>query len=177
MSMTFIQHTELTSTQASITFSSIPNTFTDLYLVLSFRSTEGFTGSNAQMSFNGSSSGYSTRLLYGTGSGAASATGGSTIINWSPTTSGGGSTANTFGNASIYIPNYTSSNAKSVSIDAVAENNATASRQDINAGLWNNSAAISSISFTWEQSTNFAIGSSATLYGITRGSTPGVTVS
>ena len=175
--MTLIQHIELASAQSSISFTSIPNTFTDLLLVCSFRSTENTVGSNAEIRFNGSSSGYSSRLLYGTGSSAASATGGSDRIHWAPTTSGGSSTANTFGNAQIYIPNYASSNAKSVSIDAVAENNATASRQDINAALWNNSAAISTIAFTWEQSANFAIGSSVTLYGITKGSDGTTTVS
>jgi hypothetical protein len=38
------------------------------------------------------------------------------------TTSG---TSNTFSSTEIYIPNYTSSNNKSVSVDSVTENNAT----------------------------------------------------
>lgn len=163
-----IQHQRLESAASSITFSNIANMWTDLLVVCSFRSTEGAVGSNAEIRFNSSSSGYSSRLLYGTGSSAASATGGSDRIQWAPTAVGGGSTANTFSNASIYIANYASSNAKSVSIDAVTENNATASRQDLNAALWNNSAAINSITFTWEQTANFAPGSSATLYGINR---------
>jgi hypothetical protein len=116
--------------------------------------------------------------LFSSGSGNASTTtGASDRIQWAPTTSGNSSTANTFGNALIYISNYASSNAKSVSIEAVAENNATTARQDLNAALWNNSAAITSIALTWEQATNFAVGSSATLYGITKGSSGGVVVS
>jgi hypothetical protein len=177
MTYTLIERVELTSAQASITLSSIPATFTDLHLLISIRSTENAVGSNAEITFNGSTSGYSSRLLYGTGSSAASATGGTTKINWAPTTTGNNSTASTFGNASIYISNYRTSNAKSVSIDAVAENNATTNRLDLNAALWNNSAAITSIAFNWEQSANFAVGSSITLYGITAGSSGGVVVS
>lgn len=166
-----IQTIEVGTATANITFSSIPQIYDDLLVVASFRSSESTVGSNAEIRFNNSSTGYSSRLLYGGGSGAgASATGGSDRIQWAPTTSGNSSTANTFGNASIYIANYRSSVAKSVSIDAVAENNATTSRQDINAALWNNTAAITSISFTWEQTANFVQFSSASLYGITRGS-------
>jgi hypothetical protein len=174
---TRISHQKISASGVTaINFDSIPSTYTDLALVVSIRSTEGTVGSNAEIRFNGVSSGYSSRLLYGAGSGnGLSATGGSNRIQWAPTTAGNNSTTNTFGNALIYIPNYASSNAKSVSIDAVAENNATASRTDLNAALWNNSAAITSIAFTWEQAANFAIGSSATLYGITKGSSGGVT--
>lgn len=176
---TVIKHEEITTgSVTSIQFTSIPNTFTDLVILVSIRSSESAVGANAEIRFNGVSSGYSSRLLYGVGSGnGSSATGGSDRIQWAPTTSGNSSTANTFGNALIYIPNYASSNAKSVSIDAVAENNATTSRQDINAALWNNSAAITSIALTWENPANFVVGSSATLYGITKGSSGGVVVS
>jgi hypothetical protein len=75
-------------------------------------------------------------------------------------------TANTFGNTSIYIPNYRSSAAKSFSVDAVTENNATLAYQNIQAGLWNNSAAITSISISFLSGGNWAQGSSASLYGI-----------
>jgi hypothetical protein len=52
-------------------------------------------------------------------------------------------TANTFGNTEFYIPNYTSSNYKSFSVDGVTENNATAAFA-LYAGLWSNTAAITS---------------------------------
>lgn len=175
---TVIEHREIATAVSSIEFTSIAGTYTDLALLVSIRSSESAVGANAEMKFNGSGSGYSTRLLYGGGSGSgATATGGSNRIQWSPTTSGNSSTANTFGNALIYIPNYASSNNKSVSIDAVAENNATTSRQDLVAALWSNSAAITSIAFTWENPANFVVGSSITLYGVTKGSSGGVTVS
>lgn len=176
---TVITHREIQSGgTSSIEFTSIPSTFTDLVLLVSIRSVEATVGSNADMRFNGNSSGYSSRLFYGGGSGnGASTSGGTDRISWAPTTSGGSSTASTFGNALIYIANYASSNPKAVSIDAVAENNASTSRQDLNTAVWSNSAAITSIVLTWEQTTTFAVGSSATLYGITRGTSGGVTVS
>jgi hypothetical protein len=60
----------------------------------------------------------------------------------------------------------------------VTENNATNANQGISAGLWSNNAAISSIRLFYTGSSNdIATGSSATLYGILKGSSGGVTVS
>jgi hypothetical protein len=75
------------------------------------------------------------------------------------------STANTFGNVAIYIPNYTSSNNKSISVDGVGENNATTAFADLYAGLWANSSAITSITL-YNIISDFAEFSTATLYGI-----------
>jgi len=175
MTYTLIAHTELSSAQASIDFNSIPQTFTDLQIVLSSRSSTAPNPtaiSDGNIYFNASNSGYSGRLLLGDGSGAASGSY-SNIFFWLPSAN---ATANTFGNASIYIPNYRTSNAKSVSLDLVTENNATFNYDLIFAGLWNNSAAITSISLQTNL-TNFGQFTSATLYGITSGSSGGVVVS
>jgi len=80
------------------------------------------------------------------------------------------------GSVGIYIPNYTSSNAKSASIDGVSENNATASYQTIDAFLWNDTSAITSITLTLSGG-NFAQYSSASLYGVTAGNDGITTVS
>jgi hypothetical protein len=47
----------------------------------------------------------------------------------------------------------------------------------VNAGLWNNTAPITSITLGSLNSASFVTNSSATLYGITKGSSGGVTVS
>jgi len=150
---------------ANIEFTSIPQTYTDLVVKLSARSTSTNTFENYILTFNGSSqTGMSGRHLYGTGSAAGSGS----------YSSGDGSifsvpanvTASTFGNAEIYIPNYTSSNNKSISIDNVSENNATAGQQNLQASLWSNSAAITSIRFALSGG-NYAQYSTATLYGVT----------
>jgi hypothetical protein len=172
MSITKIQHIELSSAQSSITFSSIPQTFTDLLLVTSARKNN--VSPQVTMRFNGSTSGYSARGFLGI-------TEQSSIFTYTDTTILGGltarstSTANTFSNNAVYISNYTSSNAKSTSLDAVHENNAAAANQWFEAGLWNNSAAITEIQLL-VGSDSFTAGTSATLYGVTKGSTAGVTV-
>lgn len=173
--MQIIQHTELGSAQASIDFTSIPNTFTDLLLVCSLRCATS-TSAVVIMTFNNNASSYSWRRLIGDGSNAFSdntaSSGNIRVIGSNPS----GSTASTFGNTQFYIPNYASSNNKSVSVDGVRENNATSAEMNIAAGLWSNTTAINQITLS-PDSGNWAAGSSATLYGILKGSAGGVTVS
>jgi hypothetical protein len=173
MTYTLIAHQELTSSQASITFSSIPQTFTDLLLVISPREAgSSFSATNLFLTLNGSTANFSARHLFGTGSGVVTNTADRVLA----TVNGGTSTANTFGSVSVYFPNYRSNLAKSFSSDGVSENNSTEAYQRISAHLWNNTAAISSIALNMGND-NFVSGSSATLYGITAGTTPGVVVS
>ncbi len=74
---------------------------------------------------------------------------------------------NTFANGEIYIPNYTASVNKSVSIDSVTENNATSAIAALDAGLWANTAAITSINLNGNNG-NFVQYSTAYLYGIVK---------
>jgi len=173
MSMTVIEHIEVGSGgQASITFSAIPADFTDLYIVVSARGEFASDYDVFDIYPNGSSTNDTFRVLRGNGSSATSETDAFIRVRYSANNA----TANTFGNASIYIPNYRASAAKSFSIDAVTENNATQAFQEITAGLWNVTDAITSITL---QSIlgEFAEYSSATLYGITAGSDGTTTVS
>jgi hypothetical protein len=178
--MTLIQHQELGSSQASITFSSIPQTFTDLFLVISARSNRsGADYSNGKFGFNSSTTGYSARTLIGRTS----------VITVNGTTDSvlpfglpaANATANTFSSVQIYIPNYTLAIAKSVSIDGSLENNKAGTDEfenRIDAGLWNDTAAITSIQIGIRalDSASFVQYSSATLYGILKGTSNGVTV-
>lgn len=177
MTMQLIQHQELGSAQASLTFSSIPQTFTDLYLLVSAR----LSSTNSEglfVEFNGSTSGYSARDLYGTGSSAASSVNpyGITSKLFIGSQASSAQTSSTFNNTSVYIPNYTSSNAKSVSTENVMETNATATNMDVLAGLWTGTAAITSIVIT-SNNGNLVQYTSATLYGILKGSDGVTTVS
>ena len=157
---------------ASITFSAIPAGYSDLLLKLSLRNSTAIN--SMTLRFNGSSSNFTQRELQGEGSGTPSS-GARTdsIIRLSVNRSD--FTANTFSSTSIYIPNYLASANKSFSVDAVTENNATTSLQTIIAGLWSQTAAITEISFT--SPANFVEFSSASLYGIVRGSDGTTTVS
>jgi hypothetical protein len=178
MSFELIETKTLSSAAASIEFTSIPQDGTDLVIFVSLRST-GSTDGDVSLRFNGSTSGYSYRGLFGTGSSTGSSSGfyGSDegyATLWSP----GSTTSNTFGNGLIYIPNYTGSQNKSYSGDAVYENNATTAFQLIIAGLWSNTAAITSVTFTGAGDTGtFATGSTISLYKVTKGSDGSTVVS
>ena len=148
---------------STIDFSSIPQTYTDLVLKISARIDNANVWSDIYVRFNGSTTNYSDRVLYGSGSGAASIYETNTGIDFRTSTTN--NTASTFGNIEIYIPNYTSSNKKSASGDGVSENNATSAIAQLVAGLWDNTSAITSISI-FGSGGNFVQYSTATLYGI-----------
>jgi hypothetical protein len=152
---------------ATVTFSSIPSTYTDLCLKVSARTLRtDVVYDPLGITFNSSSSGYSTRMVYGLSGTAASATSGSTsAIDWAYAATSL-ATSNTFSSIDIYVPNYASSNNKSVSIDSVTENNGTAAIANLNAGLWSNSAAITSIVITTPNGLNLVEYSSFYLYGV-----------
>jgi hypothetical protein len=150
-----IDKTILGSTAASVTFTAIPSTYTDLLVKVSSRNTS--SSEIFDFGFNGVTTNQSSVYLNGSGSAATSAT--YTLFGRSVQT---GATASTFSNNEIYIPNYAGSTFKSVSIDAVNENNATGAFSSLVAGLWSSTAAITSITFT----ASFDTGSSFYLYGI-----------
>jgi hypothetical protein len=167
--MQLIAHQELASAAASITFSSIPADYTDLYVVFSLRNSVD-TGAGT-IAFNTGGT-YTRRRLLGNGSAASSDTPSADYL-CGPLSF----TASTFGNGSIYIPNYKSAAAKSYSSDSVNENNATSANQALIAGLWSGTDAITSLTLTPLSSGNWVQYSSATLYGITAGSDGIVAVS
>ena len=148
---------------SSIEFTGIPTTYTDLVVKVSMRAS--YDNINWTLKFNSSGSGYSQRVLYGDGSNPASQSLTSQSVIYGYAMEKSTYTSNTFNNVEIYIPNYAGSTNKSVSIDEVSENNATLSYQSIVAGLWSNTAAITSIS-VGGYTGNLTQYSSATLYGI-----------
>jgi hypothetical protein len=165
-----LERTELNASAASVSFLNIPQTgYTDLKIVASARTTSSNTVEGSTITFNGSST-YSTRFLQGDGSSATSGT--QTILN-ALLFNAATSTANTFGNSEMYIPNYTGSNQKSVSGDGVNENNATQGFAGMFAGLSTLTSAITTITIAGNASGSFVAGSTFSLYGIAAlGTTP-----
>lgn len=158
----------LTSNQASVSFTGLgaySSDYTDLKIVMSARTQSIYESDNAFLTFNGSSSGYSEKTIQNINGTVYSFNASSAYINWAGVTTGNGATSNTFGNSEIYIPNYSSSNYKSVSADGTQEHNGTATVLALTAALWSNTAAITSITLT-PQNPNFVSGSSFYLYGI-----------
>ena len=173
MTYTLIAHQELTSSQASITFSSIPQTFTDLLIQTSLRGDRNDAIELANLSFNGTSANRTWRYLRGLDTAAGSFSGTSAETGFFPTAQ---SATNTFGSMSIYIPNYRVASSKSFSADNASPTTPTTwASLFLVAGLWSNNTAITSI--TLSGLANLVSGSSATLYGITAGSSGGVVVS
>jgi hypothetical protein len=164
MSYTLIERKELTSNSATVEFTSIPQIFDDLIFLISPRgSGAGQIINGGAMTLNGSNS-ISFRSLFGNGSTTNVNAGSDGYYASFP---GDGATANTFGNISVYIPNYRLSQSKGISINSVTEHNGTQSNQEILAGIWANNNAITSVSFTIF-SHNYVPNSSFSLYGIDR---------
>ena len=163
-----IQTYTLSSATSSVTFSNIPQNYTDLKLVVSARSDRSGARGYVQVTFNGATTNATQRYTIGDGSSASSSTG---TNNWCMIIPGASQTANTFSNVDVYIPNYTSSNYKSFSADSVQEDNTTAAFQVMTAGLWSVGTAITSISLfhNADNSASFVSGSTFTLYGISNG--------
>ena len=171
--MRLIGKQTLGSAAASISFTSIPGTYTDLVVVASLRNTA--TNAGFALRFNSDTgANYTYRVLYGTGATASSftqavAAGYSTYLFGY--IQGSEATANVFGPTHVYIPNYAGATNKSVSIESTGENNGSASYISATAGLWSNTAAITTVTLLPDpggSASNFATDSSAFLFGITK---------
>jgi hypothetical protein len=175
-----LERTELNATAASVTFANIPQTgYTDLKIVASVRSTT--TNETLLYRLNGTTTGYTGKYLGGTGSATESANlttltagaGGTWGRAANAGVNGSSTTASTFSSWEMYIPNYTSANNKSVSFDSVTENNATTAYAELDALLWSDTAAITTVAFAVNGSGSFVAGSTFSLYGIAAlGTTP-----
>lgn len=149
---------------ASVAFTSIPGTYTDLLLVSSLRSTSASNDLEMTLAFNGSTSNFTSKYLFGNAPATTAASGSNAFYHGD--VNGAGSTASVFTSTSLYIPNYAGSTNKSYSVDNTMENNSAVSYPFFVAGLWSVTSAITSITIT--NASNFAQYSSASLYGISR---------
>lgn len=168
--MRLIAKNVLGSDTSSVTFSDIPGTYTDLFLAISGRTDNtGGNGDDVKTTFNGSTSGYSNRRLYGSGivTGSDSNFGGTAAMRLGAVCDNG-STSNTFGAFEMYVPNYAGSTNKSISAVGAQEDNEATAYMIISAGLWSNTAAITSIGLAPGAGSNWKSGSSFFLYGITK---------
>lgn len=147
-------------------FSSIPATYTDLYMVTSLRDNMGGLMYNAAVKFNTNTTS-GGRRMYGDGSNTA-ATSNSDTDGWVMLTNGTTSTGNTFSVTSLYFPNYAGSNLKNFTIDSVSENNGSTSYVFVCNALWSSTAAINRLTLYSTTAGTFQQYSSASLYGITK---------
>jgi hypothetical protein len=164
---TLISSNVLASSAASVTFSAIPATYTDLVVKASIRGDYANDIDYVKLTLNGiTSTVYSETYLRGTGSAAQS--GRDSSVAYIPfLVNAATSTSNTFSNVEIYIPSYLASQNKPISIAAMEENNmSNPVYGQALASLYSQTTAISSITFTPQYGSNWLSGSSFYLYGI-----------
>ena len=152
-----IATTTLGSTASSYTFSSIPNTYTDLVLIAN--AVGSASDVSIEVYFNGDNSSglYSETILDGNGSSVT--TGRETSVNAMALGSVGTSQSTSI----IQIQNYSNNITYKTGL---GRGNNTVTRVRAYAGLWRNTAVINSLSVYLSGSATFSAGSTFTLYGI-----------
>lgn len=147
---------------ASIEFTSIPSTYTDLQILVSARGSGNTATVGLNLRYNSSTTNYSYRRLDASGSQLDSSGGSVPSI---AILQGGNSFANTFGNYTINIPNYSGSTGKSASSICANENNVQQEYITLSSTLWNDTSPITSIQLVPSSGTILQY-STAYLYGI-----------
>lgn len=149
------------SAAQTITFSSIPATYTDLRVILTFKAA---ILTNVRMRFNSdTATNYSTTYLTGNGTaaGSSSLTAAAQIrLNGAVNTALGQWELDV-----IDIFSYAGSTFKSCLVTSAADNNGSGG-VGTTVGLWRSTAAINTITLDSAQVNQFDIGTTATLYGI-----------
>ena len=151
-----IATTTLGSASASVTFSSISGSFTDLILVCQGKLVTGTVNNNIRFNSD-TSTNYSRTYMYGNGTGAYSGrTSNETYLAfpyWDTTN----------GMTIIQIMNYSNTTTYKT---ALSRNSQPAGTTTTEVGLWRNTNAINAIELFRSGSSDFAAGSTFTLYGI-----------
>jgi hypothetical protein len=164
---TLISSNVLASSVASVTFSAIPSTYTDLVLKASIRGNGTQTPDAGVLNINSNgTSNFSVTYLRGTGSAASSGRDAAAASAYAFNNQWTASTADTFGSTEIYIPNYAVTGGKPISSFTVTENNATAAYLALMAMYSSLTTAITSLTLSSAFGNSFVSGSSFYLYGI-----------
>ena len=164
---TLISSNVLGSSAASVTFSAIPSTYTDLVVRWSARSDRASVSDTMKLRINSDSgANYSWVYLLGNGSSASSSINSALDYISLGAADAATATSNTFANGELYIPNYLASTKKPLSSINAQEDNNTAAQLWNMASLWQGTAAITAIQLFPNIGPNFVAGSSFYLYGI-----------
>ena len=154
-----IATTTLGSAAATITFSSIPATYTDLRLVLNPKMT---AAANLEVTFNNdTATNYSNTYILGNGTAASSSRASSQSKIFA---TGDQIALGLWALVTMDLFSYAGSTNKTALFVQSSDNNGSGYVANT-VGLWRSTAAITSIKYT-AGSGNFDIGTTATLYGI-----------
>jgi len=146
---------------ATMAFTAIPQTYTDLVMKISARTTRINIPDAISWSFNGLATNQQSISLEAAGG----AVGSINLETFRTLGTGASATAGFFGNSEVYIPNYTNNQYKSVSADGIAPDNGSAYVW-LTDNMWLDTPAITSITITDVNSATFVEHSTADLYGI-----------
>ena len=165
-----IATTTLSSSQATITFSSIPATYKHLQIRFIARDSDtGSTFNYTTLQYNGdtSTASYTYHVLSGNGATAAGSGGGTGIINYNlgGYIVAGGATASVFGAGVIDILDYANTSKYKTTRTLSGWDKNGAGSVGLSSGLWLSTSAISSI-VIGSQTGNLVQYSSFALYGI-----------
>jgi hypothetical protein len=170
LTYTLIEAKTLGSTQSSIEFINIPNTYTDLVFRFNFQGSTAGTRDDIMITLNGDTATnyYASRIFVIDGASSASQTtsGTPSQINLGAMT---GQSSNSWAQMNFYIANYSStSTGKGLSCDWAAPiNSTTEGMSGFTKMWWNNTAALSSFKIESKVGgRNIVAGSKAYLYGI-----------
>lgn len=144
----------LGASATTITFSSIPSTYTDIVMVL-----RGVYNTNNYINMklnNDSTSTYSNTYLRGDGTSATSGRASNAAY-------GIGFTAGNPDNAIFHLMNYSNTTTNKT---VLIRTNAAGSETRATVGLWRSTAAINRIDLIHDSANGFASGTMVTLYGI-----------
>jgi hypothetical protein len=154
---------------SSITFSSIPSTYTNLQIRYNARTDRsGSAEDNIQLRFNSDSgNNYTTNVFYGDGSTAGSFSDGTNVtFNTRGMVSASAATSNIFG-AGIYdIFNYGNTSINKTVKCLSGYDQSGSAQVRLSSGIWFNTAAITSITIVSANNANMVQNSSFALYGI-----------
>jgi len=154
-----------TSAVASISFTSIPGTYTDLSLFISGRSTRTNANVDAvNVGFNGS---YANFYGLRFGWNGSAVFGGAFTDNYiGVCTTDAASTSAIWGNTWIYIPSYAGSTVKTAFADGTSEDQTATADHQIASLYWSQTSAITEINLKPQSGSNWVAGTKAILYGI-----------
>jgi hypothetical protein len=157
----------LSPTSTSASFTSIPSTYKHLQIRAAIRTGNAAVNSQVTVTFNSDSgANYAWHGLFGNGSNAAS----ESSINSSywrvDGLAGNNSTTNDFGATVIDILDYANTSKNKTSRFLSGHTASGGSNVRLGSGLWTNTSAISTITFSMFSSASFVSGTRISLYGI-----------
>lgn len=150
---------------SSIEFTSIPQNYDDIEVVMSARSDQAGYRDYVNININGATTNISGKRILGYDASSFISTGTTLEIG---VLNGGSSTANTFSDFNLYIANYKEAQYKTIHANSICFTNGSSNNGcGLYTSVYSSNTAISSLLLKSEANT-LQEGSTATLYGISK---------